>query len=124
MQLLVGNYVPQDDMGQDFWTSSYYWFYTLLMSTLMLNARRVEKALQQRAAGHRRRAVIARRPRGTRARTREHTRSSTPPACQKSPRQITPAERARASSATRRKTCRQTGSVLRCTCKSVTAKRR
>eukprot|EP00964_Phaeocystis_antarctica_P100789 scaffold66355_cov62-Phaeocystis_antarctica.AAC.2 len=49
---------------------------------------------------------------------------STPPACQKSPKQITPASRACASAATLRSSCTHTGIVERCTCRSVNRTKR
>ena len=38
MQMMVGNYAPQDDLGQDTITSLFYWIYILIASTLLLNA--------------------------------------------------------------------------------------
>jgi hypothetical protein len=38
LQMLIGNYFPQDDMGQDVWTTSFFWFYTVLVNMLLLNA--------------------------------------------------------------------------------------
>jgi hypothetical protein len=38
LQMLIGNYVPQDDIGQDNWTSIFYWIYTALANFLLLNA--------------------------------------------------------------------------------------
>ena len=37
-QMLMGNYTPQDDMGQNYWTTIFYWFYLVLVQTIMLNA--------------------------------------------------------------------------------------
>ena len=36
--MMMGNYAPQDDMGQDTSTSLFYWGYIILASTLLLNA--------------------------------------------------------------------------------------
>ena len=38
LQMLMGNYSPQDDVGQTFWTDLFYWTYMLVSFFLLLNA--------------------------------------------------------------------------------------
>ena len=38
LQMLMGNYTPQEDVGQSFWTDVFYWTYILVAFFLLLNA--------------------------------------------------------------------------------------